>query len=131
MTIDLVRLRRCDADALDNAAKHSSEDARIELTAERSDRQMQLVVRDAGSGLTETEKEPTYQRLFRGKRHAATTRGFGPGLRIAQTFVAALDGTIEAASNGPGRRTTLSIVLPPLAGAPPHEPRQLVLQSHG
>jgi two-component system, OmpR family, sensor histidine kinase KdpD len=71
-----------------------------------------LSVRDEGAGLTLQEQAQIWERFFRGERHKAKITGSGLGLWIARAFVAANGGTIDAASEGPDRGTTISIRLP-------------------
>ena len=44
-----------------------------------------------------------FERFYRGPRSGATTTGSGLGLWIAQAFVAACGGRLEAASQGAGQ----------------------------
>jgi len=73
---------------------------------------MAVSVTDQGAGLTAAERSRIWDRFVRGERHAATTSGSGLGLWIASAFIAANGGKMNAASEGPGRGTTLSIELP-------------------
>ena len=59
-----------------------------------------------------------YERFFRSQPHAATTSGSGLGLWIAQAFVGANGGKIEAVSAGVDRGTTVAIHLPLATDAP-------------
>ena len=53
-----------------------------------------------------------WDRFLRGERHVATISGSGLGLWIANAFIAANGGTIEAASAGAGQGAALTIELP-------------------
>ena len=55
---------------------------------------------------------PICERFFRGRRHIQTTPGSGLGFWIANAFVAANGGTIEATSLGEDKGTTVTIRLP-------------------
>ena len=70
------------------------------------------------AGLTAAENGQIYERFFRGRRHASTTSGSGLGLWIAQAFVGANGGKIEAVSAGVDRGTTVAIHLPSVTNAP-------------
>ena len=53
-----------------------------------------------------------FERFYRGPRSDMTTTGSGLGLWIAHAFVSACAGRLEAASPGPGRGTTVTMLLP-------------------
>ena len=53
-----------------------------------------------------------WDRFARGERHATTTSGSGLGLWIANAFIAANGGKMNAVSEGPGLGTTMAIELP-------------------
>jgi K+-sensing histidine kinase KdpD len=100
------------AQLLDNAAKYSSTGSTIKLDG-RSERDwVMLSVTDQGVGLTPDERQRVGQRSFRGARYAAAIPGSGLGLWIANTFVAANGGRLDAESAGPGLGTTVRISLP-------------------
>jgi len=96
----------------DNAVKYSPPGSPINVGARARDGQMAVSVTDQGAGLTAAERSRIWDRFVRGERHAATTSGSGLGLWIASAFIAANGGKMNAASEGPGRGTTLSIELP-------------------
>jgi two-component system sensor histidine kinase KdpD len=69
-------------------------------------------VSDSGAGITAEERQQLGRRSFRGERHQATVSGSGLGFWIASTFITANGGSIDIASEGEGRGTTASIILP-------------------
>ncbi len=97
---------------LDNAAKYSADGAAVRIAAHHDGRSVVLSVHDCGAGLTGEEKRQIGERFFRGPRHAGITSGSGLGLWIANAFITANGGTVEVASEGAGRGTTVSIRLP-------------------
>ena len=66
---------------------------------------MIVSVSDEGAGLTAAEQSKIWDRFARGERHAATTSGSGLGLWIANAFIAANGGKMNAVSDGPGLGT--------------------------
>jgi len=110
--VDAVLVEQAFVQMVDNAAKYSPAGSPITLAARRNGGNVVLSVRDHGAGLTMEESSQIYERFFRGKRHVATTSGSGLGLWIAQAFVSANGGTIEAQSAGIGQGTTVAIHLP-------------------
>jgi two-component system sensor histidine kinase KdpD len=110
--VDPVLVEQAFVQIVDNAAKYSPPASPITVAARRNDSHVVLSVRDEGAGLSPQESPQIYERFFRGERHAATTSGSGLGLWIAQAFVNANGGRIEAVSPGVGRGTTVAIHLP-------------------
>ncbi len=110
--IDAVLVEQAFVQLVDNAAKYSPSGSPIVLGAKRNGKDVVLSVRDEGAGLTAEESGHIFERFFRGQRHAATTSGSGLGLWIAQAFVSANGGHMEALSAGAGQGTTVAIHLP-------------------
>ena len=110
--VDAVLVEQAFVQVVDNAAKYSPAGSPIMVAAKRNGSHVVLSVRDQGVGLSESENGQIYERFFRGQRHLATTPGSGLGLWIAQAFVNANGGKIEAVSAGIDRGTTVAIHLP-------------------
>src|SRR5271165_177520 len=110
--VDAVLVEQAFVQIVDNAAKYSPAGSPITVAAKRNGSHVVLSVRDAGAGLTAQESAQIYERFFRGHRHVAITSGSGLGLWIAQAFVGANGGRIEAVSAGVDRGTTVAIYLP-------------------
>lgn len=110
--VDPVLVQQALVQIFDNAVKYSPSGSQITVRARTREGRMTLSVSDQGAGLSESEKTKMWDRFVRGERHVATTSGSGLGLWIASAFIAANEGTIDAASEGPGRGTTLTIELP-------------------
>ena len=110
--VDAVLVEQAFVQVVDNAAKYSPAGSPITVAAKRNGSQVVLSVRDQGAGLSALENGQIYERFFRGQRHIATTSGSGLGLWIAQAFVNANGGKIEAVSAGVGCGTTVAIHLP-------------------
>jgi two-component system, OmpR family, sensor histidine kinase KdpD len=112
VNVDPMLIEQSLGQILDNAAKYSPPGSTIEVRACAEHGQAVLSVRDEGAGLTPQEQAQIWQRFFRGERHKSKITGSGLGLWIARAFVAANSGRIDAASEGPGCGTTISISLP-------------------
>jgi two-component system sensor histidine kinase KdpD len=110
--IDPVLVQQALVQIFDNAAKYSHSGSEIAVAARARDGRMVLSVSDQGSGLTEAEAAQIWDRFVRGPRHAMTTSGSGLGLWIANAFIAANGGKMNAVSEGPGLGTTVAIELP-------------------
>jgi K+-sensing histidine kinase KdpD len=101
---------------LENAAKYSPAGSTIRIAAQLEQDRVVLSVSDKGAGLTTEEKQQIGNRSFRGPRHINRVPGAGLGLWIADTFIVANGGTLDAQSAGPGLGTTVSIRLPAAEG---------------
>jgi K+-sensing histidine kinase KdpD len=101
---------------LENAAKYSPVGSTIRIAAHLDQDRVVLSVSDEGAGLTTEEKQQIGSRSFRGPRHINRVPGAGLGLWIADTFIVANGGTLDAQSAGPGLGTTVSIRLPAAEG---------------
>ena len=110
--VDPVLVQQALIQIFDNAAKYSPPASEIEITAHAFGERLGISVADTGKGLTADEKSKMWNRFFRGERHTTNTSGSGLGLWIASAFVAANDGAVSAASDGPGQGARISIELP-------------------
>jgi two-component system sensor histidine kinase KdpD len=117
--VDPVLVQQALIQIIDNAAKYSHPGSQIAFTARTRDGHMIMSVSDHGTGLTATEQPKIWDRFARGERHAATTSGSGLGLWIANAFIVANGGKMNAVSEGPGLGTTVAIELPVTQAAVP------------
>jgi two-component system, OmpR family, sensor histidine kinase KdpD len=97
---------------LDNAAKYSPQETPISVNGHLEATQFVISVTDQGAGLDADDRMLLGQKFFRGNRHSQVTPGLGLGFWIATAFVAANDGTIEAASEGVNEGMTVTVRLP-------------------
>jgi two-component system sensor histidine kinase KdpD len=118
--VDPVLVQQALVQIFDNAAKYSPSGSQIVVSAQARDDRMTLSVRDQGTGLTANEQTQMWGRFARGERHATSTSGFGLGLWIANAFILANGGTMNAASEGPDLGTTVAIELPVTLAAVQH-----------
>ena len=112
VNVDPVLIEQALGQLLDNAAKYSSAGSEIRVEACGRGDAIAISVGDDGLGLVPEETEHIFERFYRGPRTRDTTSGSGLGLWIARAFVVACGGTIEAVSEGAGRGSNLTIVLP-------------------
>lgn len=117
--VDPVLVQQALVQIFDNAAKYSPSGSQISVAARARDGRMTLSISDQGTGLTAAEQPKIWDRFVRGDRHAATTSGSGLGLWIANAFIAANDGKMNAVSEGAGLGTTVAIELPVTQAAVP------------
>jgi signal transduction histidine kinase len=115
-----------------NAVRHTREDGRIEISAERAAGLVRIAVADDGEGIEPEFLPRVFDRFSRadGARRR-DTGGVGIGLAIARLAVEAHGGTITVASE-PGAGTTFTVTLP--VGRAPLLPRpdgSLTASAHG
>src|SRR3569832_2366158 len=97
---------------LDNAVKYTPAGGEISLALARENGNAEIVVRDTGMGIPETDQSRVFDRFFRvDKARARALGGAGLGLSIAQWIVEVHGGEISVAS-APGRGSTFTILLP-------------------
>jgi two-component system sensor histidine kinase KdpD len=110
--VDSVLMERALGQILDNAAKYSPGASLISLNGRREADSFVLTVSDQGAGLDPNDRSLLGQKFFRGKRSAQSTSGLGLGFWIANAFVAANQGSVEASSDGADRGMVVRIRLP-------------------
>jgi two-component system sensor histidine kinase KdpD len=110
--VDPVLIEQALMQILDNAAKYSARGAPISVAADTDMAGLVLSVCDRGAGLDADELARVGERFFRAPRHAGVIAGSGLGLWIANAFITANGGRLQAASPGTGQGTTVSIYLP-------------------
>jgi len=112
---DRVRLRQVVANLVDNAIKYTSSGGRVEIEADRGERQAILLVRDTGVGIPIEELPRIWDRLYRGDK-SRSQRGLGLGLSLVRAVVQAHQGRVEASAN-PGGGSIFTLYLPLASGS--------------
>ena len=103
------------ANLLDNALRHTPAGGRVEVTATRRGRGVELAVSDTGEGIPPELLERVFERFYRvdpARAHAAEQGGSGIGLTITRAIVQAHGGRIWAESQGAGHGARFVITLP-------------------
>lgn len=119
---DSVRLQQVVGNLLNNASKYSPEGGSIWLTASIENGQAVLRVCDNGSGIAPSKLESIFDLFAQANPTLARTEGgLGIGLTLARRVMELHGGTIEAASEGPGRGSTFTVRLPHADGLEPVE----------
>jgi len=88
-------------------AMESGGTLRIDITEQAS--QVVLTFSDDGCGMTPDVIENLFEPFFTQRRDG---RGTGLGLSISHRIISAHGGTIDAASDGPGKGSTFRVILP-------------------
>jgi two-component system sensor histidine kinase KdpD len=111
LKIDFVLMEQVVFNLLENAAKYSPIDAAIEITAQRVEAGIALLIADNGPGFLAEESERIFAKFYRAPSMLAGRHGTGLGLAICRGFVEAHGGTITA-KNRPGGGALFTIILP-------------------
>jgi signal transduction histidine kinase/CheY-like chemotaxis protein len=110
---DPVRLTQVIGNLLSNSAKFSPDGARIEVTADLVDGAVRIGVRDEGAGIDAQILPHVFDLFVQGDQSLDRMQGgLGIGLTVAKRLVELHDGRIEVRSDGPGRGSEFTIVLP-------------------
>jgi signal transduction histidine kinase/DNA-binding NarL/FixJ family response regulator len=121
---DTAKLRQVLVNLLGNAVKFTRE-GRVDLSARRADRELELVVSDTGDGIDPAQLETIFE-PFKQAQAGKVHGGTGLGLAITKRIVEALGGRVEVESRL-ARGTKFTIVLPmKVVAAPP--PGSVVLR---
>ena len=100
---------------LENAAKYSSPQSPIFISAERELGRkgdcVRINVADRGVGIDAAEQSLIFDRFYRARSHRTETSGTGMGLAISRAIIEAHHGTITVTSQ-PGQGSVFSISLP-------------------
>jgi signal transduction histidine kinase len=112
---DASRIGQVLGNLLSNALRHTPSGGRVELSVKDAAEDVVLAVSDDGEGIPAEHLPRIFDRFYR--VDAARDRehgGTGVGLAISRAIALAHDGDLVAASDGPGKGTTLSLWLPGL-----------------
>lgn len=110
---DPLRLAQIVGNLLNNAAKFTQPDERIDIALRTHDGQAELTVADAGIGIAPALLSQVFERFVQGEQQLQRAAGgLGLGLAIAHSLTRLHGGTIEAYSAGPGQGSTFTVRLP-------------------
>jgi PAS domain S-box-containing protein len=107
---------------LSNAMKFTPQNGAIAVGCRRDGGSIEFAVADTGIGIPEGDLEKVFSSFY--QVDGSTTRehgGTGLGLTISRRLAELMGGTIELASEGPGRGTTARMRLPEYHDQPPGE----------
>ncbi|PZU91081.1 MAG: hypothetical protein DI527_13015 [Chelatococcus sp.] len=112
LRVDPVLISQALVNVLENAAKYTPPAVTIRISVRNEGDFVSVEIVDQGPGLEAREAGQIFERFYRGERHADAVGGSGLGLTIARVFIEANGGRIIALSDGPGKGTTMRILLP-------------------
>jgi CheY-like chemotaxis protein len=110
---DPVRLAQVFCNLLNNAAKYTERGGRIVLSAQRRDAQVEISVRDNGTGIPPQMLPRVFDMFMQVDRSLEKTHGgLGIGLTLVKRLVELHGGTVQARSGGAGRGSEFIVHLP-------------------
>jgi CheY-like chemotaxis protein len=110
---DPTRIEQVLVNLLSNAAKYTDDGGRIRLTAEVEGSFISIHVQDNGVGISPEMIARVFDLFSQVDQSLArSSGGLGIGLTLARQLVELHGGKVEAASEGPGQGTTMTIRLP-------------------
>jgi len=101
---------------LENAAKYTNGDGRIDVQVAAQNGWAMVTVKDNGVGIEHRDLAHIFEKFYRGRGNGSRVKGFGVGLAIVENVVRAHQGQIHVESE-PGRGSEFEIALPMLAEA--------------
>ncbi len=116
---DFARLVQVMGNILNNAAKYTSEGGQIELSARADRGEAIITVRDNGIGIDSNLLPHVFELFTQGERSLDRSQGgLGVGLTVVQRLVELHHGRVEAKSEGRGKGTLFTVVLPCISEVP-------------
>ena len=110
---DRSRLRFVIDTMLENACLYSPPGRNVTLGLERHGSKCVISIVDNGIGIESRDMSRVFTKFFRAKNaHAMNVEGLGIGLYLARELVKRHGGKIKVFSEGAGRGTTVSLILP-------------------
>ena len=111
--VDAVRLAQILINLLDNASKYTRDGGHIELVVVCRPRTVDLTVRDNGIGIPPDKLREIFEPFTQLRSpDARPSEGLGVGLALADKLAKMLEGSLRAASAGPGKGAEFTVSLP-------------------
>lgn len=107
--VDPARMRQVFANLLDNAIKYTPAGGLVSISAQRHDREVELIFRDTGRGISGTDLPRIWERLYRGDKSRSQS-GLGLGLSLVKAIVHAHQGRVEVTSTE-GKETEFRVFM--------------------
>jgi PAS domain S-box-containing protein len=109
---DRSRLDQILANLLANALEHTPSGGKVLVEATREGHRVRLRVSDTGKGIGSNLLPNVFQLYTQDRTDSVSRTGLGLGLHIVKQLVELHDGTVEAASDGEGQGTRVTVYLP-------------------
>lgn len=95
--VDPTRFSQVIANLVDNGIKYTGSGGRVHLTGSAVEGEIHLAVEDSGMGISPSEQDRIWERLYRGDR-SRSQKGLGLGLNYVRAVVRAHGGEVEVSS---------------------------------
>lgn len=110
---DLTRISQVLSNLLNNAAKYTPENGRIDLVVRSEDGDVVIAITDNGLGIPREMLPRIFDLFTQVENGASRSRGgLGIGLALARQLVDIHNGSLSAESAGPGQGSTFTVRLP-------------------
>jgi signal transduction histidine kinase/CheY-like chemotaxis protein len=110
---DEARLVQIFTNLIGNAIKFTPETGTVQVSARTGDGRIEFTIRDDGQGMPAADLERAFDLFFQARDESrAVNGGLGLGLAIVKSLVEMHLGSVRAASEGPGKGTTVTVSLP-------------------
>ena len=115
---DAQRLRQVIWNLLSNSIKFTPRGGSVHVRAEQTGATVRIAVADSGQGIDPEFLPHVFDRFRQGTATGGVARrtGLGLGLAIVRHLVEAHGGSVQAASEGPGKGATFTVELPVMVG---------------
>lgn len=112
---DAVKLKQVFLNMIDNSIKYTrAGSVTVSLTKNHQEKSIVFSVQDTGVGITEETRKKLFTKFGRGEAGTLNAGGSGLGLYLAQEVVRAHKGTITVESDGEGKGSRFSVIVPSL-----------------
>lgn len=108
---DQNKIRQVFVNLIDNAIKYTDSGS-VKVIFKRNDKTAKIDILDTGPGISKDELNELFDKFLRGKAGKASLGGSGLGLYLAKQIVEAHKGSLEAFSEGLGRGSTFTVIIP-------------------
>jgi PAS domain S-box-containing protein len=116
LNVDPTRITQVLANLLNNASKFTPDGGSIKLFVEHSGDQLRFRIRDDGAGIAPERLESVFEPFVQlGTGVGRAQAGLGIGLTLVKTLVELHGGRVTALSEGVGKGSEFSVVLPLLS----------------
>jgi signal transduction histidine kinase/ActR/RegA family two-component response regulator len=110
---DPERIAQILTNLLSNAFKHTRPGGKINLSVRSEGNRAVILVRDDGAGISADLLPHVFDLFVQGERRSdRRLGGLGIGLTLVKRLVELHGGTVEAHSDGPGRGSTFTVLIP-------------------
>jgi len=110
--IDPLHLREVLENLISNAIKYSHPQKTVNVTLDKKDEYVLIIVKDNGIGISEEDQKKIFSKFFRAERAISNnTEGSGLGLYVVKSYIDSWGGTITVQSKE-GKGSTFTVKLP-------------------